>query len=61
MPRVHQSGYAMLPVSKPHGDEKIRAVEEYLQANLAKELPTPLLAARAVRTAVSWPQSFSTR
>jgi transcriptional regulator GlxA family with amidase domain len=31
MPRTHQSGYAVLPLSPPHGDERIRVVEARLQ------------------------------
>jgi transcriptional regulator GlxA family with amidase domain len=33
MPRVHQSGYATLPLSPPHSDAKVRAAEEYLTAH----------------------------
>src|SRR5207244_624453 len=33
MPRMHQTGYAMLPVSQAHGDPAIRAAEAYAQAN----------------------------
>jgi transcriptional regulator GlxA family with amidase domain len=33
MPRVHQSGYATLPLSPPHSDAKVRAAEEYLIAH----------------------------
>ena len=33
MPRVHQSGYAFLPVARSHGDAQVRAVEELLHAN----------------------------
>lgn len=47
MPRIHQSGYAMLPVSQPHEDERIRGVEAYLQANYRQDLSTPALAERA--------------
>jgi len=47
MPRIHQSGYAMLPVSRAHGDDRIRAVEQYLQANFHRDLPTRTLADRA--------------
>jgi transcriptional regulator GlxA family with amidase domain len=47
MPRVQQSGYAMLPVSKPHGDERIRAVEAYLQDSFAADVSTRDLADRA--------------
>src|SRR3569623_1706755 len=47
MPRILQSGYAMLPVSRAHDDERIRAVEAYLQANFHRDLPTRALADRA--------------
>ena len=33
MPRAHQSGYALLPISRSHGDARVRAVEEFLHAN----------------------------
>jgi transcriptional regulator GlxA family with amidase domain len=36
MPRLHQSGYAILPLSPPHLDDKVRAAEEYLQANFRR-------------------------
>jgi transcriptional regulator GlxA family with amidase domain len=55
MPRIHQSGYAMLPVSQDHGDERIRAVEAFLQANFRDDISTQTLADRAglgVRTFV---------
>jgi transcriptional regulator GlxA family with amidase domain len=47
MPRTHQSGYAMLPVSRPHGDERIRSVEAYLHENFSDDLSTQCLAAQA--------------
>ncbi|MDB5704428.1 MAG: transcriptional regulator, AraC family [Sphingomonas bacterium] len=47
MPRVYQSGYAMLPVSRAHGDERIRAIETFLQANFRDDIATPALADRA--------------
>lgn len=31
MPRTHQSGYAVLPLSPPHADDKIRTVESFIQ------------------------------
>lgn len=55
MPRTHQTGYSMLPVSKPHADERIRAAEAFLQANFREDVAVPLLAGRAglgVRTFV---------
>jgi transcriptional regulator GlxA family with amidase domain len=47
MPRKHQSGYAMLPVSRPHNDERIRSIETFLQGNFHKDIPTQTLADRA--------------
>ena len=47
MPRLYQSGYATLPVSKPHDDTRIRAVEAFLQANFRHDIPTRSLADRA--------------
>ena len=55
MPRTHQSGFSMLPVSKPHNDERIRAAEHYLQGNFREDVAIPSLADRAglgVRTFV---------
>jgi len=47
MPRLNQSGYAMLPVSQPHDDERVRAAEAYLQAEYQRDVPIQLLADRA--------------
>jgi transcriptional regulator GlxA family with amidase domain len=44
MPRSHQSGYGILPLSRPHTDERIRAAEEYMAENYARDLPVELLA-----------------
>lgn len=32
MPRTHQAGYAVLPFSPPHGDDRIRTVEAEIQS-----------------------------
>ena len=47
MPRLFQSGYSVLPVSKAHDDERIRAVEAWLQQNFRDDVPTRALAAQA--------------
>jgi transcriptional regulator GlxA family with amidase domain len=47
MPRTHQSGYAVLPVSRPHDDERIRAAEAYVQENFRQDITTDALACRA--------------
>ncbi|WP_303546075.1 GlxA family transcriptional regulator [Sphingomonas natans] len=47
MPRLMQSGYAVLPVSKAHDDPQIRAVEAYLLEHFREDVSTELLAERA--------------
>jgi transcriptional regulator GlxA family with amidase domain len=47
MPRIYQAGYAMQSVSQAHGDERIRKVEAYLQANFHTDISTEDLAGRA--------------
>jgi transcriptional regulator GlxA family with amidase domain len=44
MPRFYQAGYSILPVSRPHTDQKIRQVEEHLQANFSTALSIDELA-----------------
>ena len=47
MPRIYQAGYAMLPVGRPHSDERILAVETWLQANFRNDTSMAALARRA--------------
>lgn len=44
MPRLHQSGYAILPISRPHTDAKMRGLEEYLHTNFRRDVPIEELA-----------------
>lgn len=37
MPRTSQSGYAVLPLSRPHNDEQIRMVESIMKQDFARE------------------------
>lgn len=46
MPRTHQSGYAVLPLSRPHSDRQIREAETFIQRNLARDLSIEALASR---------------
>jgi transcriptional regulator GlxA family with amidase domain len=46
MPRSRQSGYSVLPLSRPHADEKIRAAEEYLQKHYNLDVSIKILADR---------------
>jgi transcriptional regulator GlxA family with amidase domain len=47
MPRSNQSGYAVLPLSRPHEDDRIREVEEYIAENYANNICIDRLAERA--------------
>jgi transcriptional regulator GlxA family with amidase domain len=47
MPRHRQSGYSVLPLSRPHTDEKVRQAEEYLQQHFDDEVSIDDLAGRA--------------
>jgi len=47
MPRNRQSGYAVVPLSRPHSDDRIRMTEEYLQEHLDSDVSIEGLAGRA--------------
>jgi len=44
MPRPSQSGYALLPLARPHDDEKVRAAEHHLTEHFARDVPVEELA-----------------
>lgn len=44
MPRPGQSGYALLPLARPHDDEKIRGIEHHLSENFDRDVPVEELA-----------------
>ena len=46
MPRSSQSGYGILPLSRPHDDEQVRKAEDHLSANFHRDVPVDELAAR---------------
>lgn len=47
MPRHRQSGYAVTPLSRPHSDERIKQVEDFLHQQLGTDISIESLAARA--------------
>jgi transcriptional regulator GlxA family with amidase domain len=47
MPRSSQSGYSVLPLSRPHSDEKIRQAEEDLRVHFDREVSIERLAGGA--------------
>jgi transcriptional regulator GlxA family with amidase domain len=46
MPRSRQSGYAVLPLSRPHGDDQVKKAEEYMQRHLEGDVTIAKLADR---------------
>jgi transcriptional regulator GlxA family with amidase domain len=46
MPRVHQSGYAVLPLSPPHMDDRIRETEALIQSRFQQAMSTAEMAGR---------------
>lgn len=46
MPRSRQSGYSVLPLSRPHFDEKIKQAEEYLRQHFDRDISIEALARR---------------
>ncbi len=47
MPRMVQSGYAVLPLARPHGDDGVRKAEDHLSAHFRRDVPVDELAAVA--------------
>lgn len=47
MPRNRQTGYAVVPLSRPHSDDKIREAEDYLRQHFARDVSIDFLAERA--------------
>src|SRR5258705_449353 len=46
MPRCRQSGYSVLPLARPHADDKIRQIEDYLREHFDHDLSIGHLAER---------------
>ncbi len=58
MPRVSQSGYAVLPLSAEHSDAPIRAVQAWLHEHCREDLSIDRLAGRAGMTARTFVRRF---
>lgn len=44
MPRINQTGYAILPLARPHGDRKVQELEDHLGRNFQRDVPIAELA-----------------
>ncbi len=60
MPRTCQSGYSVLPLSRPHGDEKVRQTEEYIRTHFASDISIDNLAGRAGMSPRNFIRRFKT-
>jgi transcriptional regulator GlxA family with amidase domain len=58
MPRLNQSSYAVLPVGKPHDNERIREAETYLQVNFRDDVSIAALAERLNMTERTFVRHF---
>lgn len=58
MPRVHQSGYAILPISKPHADQRIRTIEDYIAQHYSDNLSVESLASQAAMSTRTFIRRF---
>lgn len=58
MPRGRQSGYAVLPLSRPHSDDKIRAAEDYLRGHFDDDVSIDALAERSGMSARNFIRRF---
>ena len=47
MPRTSQSGYALLPLARPHDDARIREVEQHLSTQFGRDITVEELAENA--------------
>ncbi|WP_245584730.1 GlxA family transcriptional regulator [Salipiger mucosus] len=47
MPRPSQSGYALLPLARPHDDEKVRDAEHHLSRHFHRDVPVEEIANKA--------------
>jgi len=57
MPRTSQTGYSVLPVSRPHMDTRIRKAEEHLRAHFRENVGIEALAKRSAMS----PRNFIRR
>jgi transcriptional regulator GlxA family with amidase domain len=60
MPRTRQSGYSVLPLSRPHSDDKIRQAEEYLQQHFESGVSIDSLADRSGMSPRNFIRRFKT-
>lgn len=60
MPRGRQSGYSVLPLSRPHSDDRIRQAEEYLQQHFDCGVSIDVLADRVSMSPRNFIRRFKT-
>jgi transcriptional regulator GlxA family with amidase domain len=58
LPRMCQSGYSMLPLSRQHSDKRIRKAEEHLRAHFREEVGIEALAKRCAMSSRNFIRRF---
>jgi len=58
LPRTRQSGYSVLPLSRPHTDERIRKAEEHLRAHMREDTRIEVLAGISAMSARTFIRRF---
>jgi transcriptional regulator GlxA family with amidase domain len=60
MPRSRQLGYSVVPLSRPHSDDKVKSVEDYLRDHFDRDLSLEKLAARVGMSPRNFIRRFKT-
>jgi transcriptional regulator GlxA family with amidase domain len=60
MPRTLQSGYGVVPLTRPHADEKVHQAEDYLQRHLAEPVRIEAMAHRIGMSPRNFVRRFKT-
>lgn len=60
MPRTHQSGYAVLPFSPAHDDDRVQVAERYIQANFKDVLTSEAIASHVAMSSRTLIRRFKT-
>ena len=58
LPRTSQSGYAVVPVSRPHSDTRIRKTEEFLRTHFRENVGIEALAKRSAMSGRTFIRRF---
>ena len=58
LPRTYQTGYSVVPLSRPHSDTRIRKAEEYLRSHFRDDVGIEALAKRSAMSSRTFIRRF---